>query len=173
MKSSENSRGDLSEALTQLRAFGVTRFGSLKEFAKNLGITPQNLNGYLSGERRPGRVFLTRLAESGFDVSKLLDTRIDVSGGVQAESLHDDLPPLAFGAAFTLLSLPAEAIADQVEASPKQVQSWIDKKAVPSHRQLALLFNLVAFAGVAARCGGHVAAVSHPASPDQPEQAAA
>lgn len=166
MKSSDNSHGDLSAALSLLRAYGLDRFGSMKEFSKNLGITPQNLNGYLSGERKPGRVFLARLAEIGFDVSILLDTRTDLQAGTPATSSPGDLPPLALGAAFTLLPLPVEAIADQVEATPKQVQSWIDKVASPSHRQLALLFNLVAIAGVAARCGGHAAAVSHPASSD-------
>lgn len=166
MKSSGNSHGDLSPALSQLRSYGLDRFGSMKEFSKKLGITPQNLNGYLSGERKPGRVFLARLAEIGFDVSVLLDTRIGLQGGSQIPSPSNDLPPLALGAAFTLLPLPVEAIADQVEATPKQVQSWIDKVAMPTHRQLALLFNLVAIAGVAARCGGHAAAVSHPASSD-------
>lgn len=155
----------------RLKTWSKSKFGSLRIFADRLGISPQHLSAYISGERRPTFDTMCSIRSLGADLNFLFD------GNSTECVINEPEQPggtrLALQAAFTILSLPVEAIADQVEASPKQVQSWIDKKAAPSHRQLALLFNLVAFAGVAARCGGHGAAVSQPASSDHPGQAAA
>lgn len=65
------------------------------------------------------------------------------------------LPPLALEAAQRILGMPLDVISTQVESTPLQVGKWVAGKAAPSARQLALLFNLVAIAGVASRCGGH------------------
>jgi transcriptional regulator with XRE-family HTH domain len=51
----------------RLRQFGEGKFGSMAEFARALGIRPQNLNQYLNGLRVPGNRMKERLEELGCD----------------------------------------------------------------------------------------------------------
>jgi transcriptional regulator with XRE-family HTH domain len=52
----------------RLRQFGLTKFKSMSEFARALGMSQQNLNGYLSGNRLPGNKMEERLRLLGCDI---------------------------------------------------------------------------------------------------------
>ena len=73
-----------------------------------------------------------------------------------------DLPALNLEAARITLGMPLEVISPQVDATPQQVGRWVAGKGSPTARQLALLFNLIAIAGVAARCSGHAVPAPNP-----------
>ena len=60
----------------RLRKFGLTKFKSMAEFARALGMSQQNLNGYLSGNRIPGNKMEERLRALGCDVV-LLEYGVD------------------------------------------------------------------------------------------------
>jgi len=61
-----------SEIGERLRQFGESRFETMAEFARALGISPQNLNAYLSGRRLPGNKMERKLKELGCDIVWLL-----------------------------------------------------------------------------------------------------
>lgn len=144
-----------------LREFGIETFGTMKAFAKALGMTAPALQGYLNGSRTPGKRVLAKLSDLGFDLSKLDNSPNEEFRGVvgvrpsvrKREEVGS--PRLAIGAAQRILRLPIEEISAQIDASPEEMQSWAAGSAAPSSRQLSQLFNLVAIAG-AARCGGDV-----------------
>ncbi|MEW5804989.1 MAG: S24 family peptidase, partial [bacterium] len=52
--------------------WGLEHFETLTEFAKKLGIAPQNLNNYLSGKRIPGNKLKYRLENLGCDITWLM-----------------------------------------------------------------------------------------------------
>jgi transcriptional regulator with XRE-family HTH domain len=52
----------------RLREFGEQRYNSMAEFAKALGVKPQNLNAYLSGKRMPGNKLENKLRDLGCDI---------------------------------------------------------------------------------------------------------
>ena len=107
-------------------------------------------------------------------LSKLNDAQIlFVLRGRRDDVSTTPIPALAIPAAQALLGLPLEAFAPQLEATAQQVKGWEAGKVVPSTRQLALLFNLVAIAGLASHHGGHGAAVSQSASLPRQAQGAA
>ncbi|TAK51481.1 MAG: XRE family transcriptional regulator [Bacteroidetes bacterium] len=56
----------------RLRQFGEDKFGTMAEFAKSLGILPQNLNQLLNGERRPGIRMQERLRNLGCPIEWLM-----------------------------------------------------------------------------------------------------
>jgi len=56
----------------RLRQFGEGKFRSMAEFARALGIRPQNLNQYLSGRQLPGNKMKDRLQELGCDPAWLI-----------------------------------------------------------------------------------------------------
>lgn len=57
----------------RLRDFGLIKFGSMKNFAAALGISPANLNSaYLTGRSLPGAEILSKLDELGCDITWLL-----------------------------------------------------------------------------------------------------
>lgn len=170
---SKNSPDVESPGGALLRSFGEAKFGTMKSFAAALGMSPPALHGYLTGYRTPGRTVLTKLANLGFDVGVFVGYASAESALLPGSDIHQDeplLPPLALEAAQSLIGMPLEFISPQIEATSSQVRMWLEGKASPSPRQLGLLFNLVAIAGVAARCGGH--AIPAP-SPDLPMAATA
>jgi len=132
--------------------------------AGKLEMKPPALQGYLSGRRNPGVELLRKLAALGFDSrSELCSPNGELANTCTPPV---SIPPLAFPAAQALLGLPLETFAPQLEATPHQVKGWAEGKAFPTIRQLALLFNLVTVAGVAACRDRQGSAVSQPASSD-------
>lgn len=63
---------DKIEIGVRLREYGLNKFPTLADFARALGIDPQNLNSYLSGRRRPGNKMKFRLKKIGCDASWLM-----------------------------------------------------------------------------------------------------
>lgn len=59
----------------KLRDFGISRFGSIKEFAEALDMSPPNLQQYLRGDREPGSPILQKLSELGCDLNWLLSDK--------------------------------------------------------------------------------------------------
>ncbi|HLP17662.1 MAG TPA: helix-turn-helix transcriptional regulator [Bacteroidota bacterium] len=69
---------DKKEVARKLRAFGLQKFGTIKEFAAALGMNPVTLHsGYLNSRSLPGAGMLLKLMELGCDLHWLLanDTR--------------------------------------------------------------------------------------------------
>lgn len=56
----------------RIRKFGLEKFGSIKEFAEAMGMSPSNLQAYLQDRREPGTPILKRLIDLGCDVYWLL-----------------------------------------------------------------------------------------------------
>ena len=56
----------------RIRKFGLEKFGSIKEFAEAMGMSPSNLQAYLQNRREPGTPILKRLTELGCDMDWLL-----------------------------------------------------------------------------------------------------
>jgi len=55
----------------RIRKFGLEKFGSIKEFAEAMGMSPSNLQAYLQDRREPGTPILKRLIELGCDMDWL------------------------------------------------------------------------------------------------------
>lgn len=145
MKSSGNSRDDLSAWIPVARAFGVERYGTLKAFAEALGMTPQNLNGYLSGGRRPGKAFISRLDRLGCDISLILHE--DKAGDVSDQNKRAARPhceSIDFDAAEFVLGRSLERAAPQFGATPEEVSSWRDGTEPPLDK-LVRLTNLILY----------------------------
>lgn len=145
--------------------FGIERYGTLKSFAKALGMTPQNLNGYLSGERSPGRIFISRLSGIGFDITQILhpDTRDAVPSndaweaceapiGHTGEASTNGSPtePFDWVGIEGVIGRKLEDIAYKFEATPAEVATWKEGKE-PRLNQLAKLLDLVVTAAIGAR----------------------
>jgi transcriptional regulator with XRE-family HTH domain len=56
----------------RLRKFGLERYGSIKEFAKAMQMSPPGLQQYLADKREPGTPVLQRLIRVGCDVEWLM-----------------------------------------------------------------------------------------------------
>ncbi len=56
----------------RIRRFGLKKFGSIKEFAEAMDMSPSNLQAYLQNRRQPGTPILKRLSELGCDIDWLL-----------------------------------------------------------------------------------------------------
>lgn len=176
MKSSGNSREDLSAWGPGVRSFGVERYGTLKSFAEALGMTPQNLNGYLNGERRPGRIFIRRLSSLGFDISTILhpDTHSALPDSSAWEAREEPLlppsssEPLDWVGIEGVIGRKLEDIAHKVDATPAEVATW-KAGAEPRLNQMAKLLDLVVTAAIGARAYAKMlseieAPTAHPAA---------
>jgi len=56
----------------RIRLFAKRRYGTLKKLAEAMGISPQQLQQYLSGKREPGSRILVKLLRLGCDINWLL-----------------------------------------------------------------------------------------------------
>jgi transcriptional regulator with XRE-family HTH domain len=64
---------DKKEVARKLRAFGVQKYGTIKEFAAALGMNPVTLqSGYLNSRSLPGAGMLAKLMYLGCDIHWLL-----------------------------------------------------------------------------------------------------
>ncbi len=124
-------------------------------------MTPQNLNGYLNGERRPGRLFISRLSSLGYDISAILhpsthtalpeapsweaqEGPLQVPSNESPRSNRAAHPPLDIEAAEFVLGRSLERAAPQFGATPSEVQAW-RAGAEPTLEQMVRLTNLVLF----------------------------
>ena len=69
-----------AEIGARLRVFSERKYPSLKDFAEKLDITPQSLQGYLTGRRTPGVRMQEKLAKLGCDTAWLMTGRDRVVG---------------------------------------------------------------------------------------------
>jgi transcriptional regulator with XRE-family HTH domain len=69
----------------RLHDFGIEKYGTMTAFAAALEISPQNLHGYVKGERRPGNKMKARLRQLGADVDWIMMG--------QAQSVGEKLSP--------------------------------------------------------------------------------
>lgn len=66
---------DKKEVARKLRAFGMQKYGTIKEFAAALGMNPVTLqSGYLNSRSLPGAGLLVKLMRLGCDIYWLLET---------------------------------------------------------------------------------------------------
>lgn len=88
----------------RLREFGEGKFDSIAEFARALGMAPQNLNSYLSGLFTPGNKMQARLRDLGCDIEWLMTgihrdaayaARFASQSGTRAKSASE--PGLIYG----------------------------------------------------------------------------
>jgi transcriptional regulator with XRE-family HTH domain len=56
----------------RIRLFAKRRYGTLKKLAEAMGISPQQLQQYISGKREPGSRILVKLLRLGCDINWLL-----------------------------------------------------------------------------------------------------
>jgi len=67
---------DKQEIAVRLRAFGESKFGRIKDFARALDMEPSSLqSAYLNGRSVPGPELLVKLSEMGCDIIWLLTGR--------------------------------------------------------------------------------------------------
>lgn len=110
-------------------------------------MTAQNLNGYLNGERRPGRAFISRLDRLGCDISLILheDTAGAVSGEPKAQpTSRSACESIDFDAAELVLGRSLERASPQFGATPDEVRSWRSGTEPPLDK-LVRLTNLILF----------------------------
>lgn len=75
-----NIKAEIGE---RLREFGEQQFKSSVNFAKALGVSPQHLNAYLTGQRIPGNKMQDRLRKLGCDIGWLMT-------GLRREQVEQD-----------------------------------------------------------------------------------
>lgn len=56
----------------RIRLFAKRKYGTLKRLADEMGISPQQLQQYISGKREPGSRILSRLLKLGCDINWVL-----------------------------------------------------------------------------------------------------
>ena len=56
----------------RLRKFGEDNYSSMTMFAKAIGLLPQTLNNYLSGDARPGNILQEKLRAVNCDIEWLM-----------------------------------------------------------------------------------------------------
>jgi len=136
--------------LAKVRSFGMERYGSMKSFAKDLGISPQNLNSYLKGERRFGAKQLQRLNSIGFDLAQLQYSNkhnvLSDNTNIVQQVAQSMTPPSIFPdikRACRLMSCEPADIARGVGADPSVGEAWADGNDRPTYDQLASLYHQV------------------------------
>jgi repressor LexA len=63
---------DSEKIAERLKEFGLSKFGSLKEFAEALKISPEHLSQYVNGKSKPGNKTQQRLRGLGCDIEWLM-----------------------------------------------------------------------------------------------------
>ncbi len=56
----------------RIRVFAKRKYGTLKKLSEEMGISPQQLQQYISGKREPGSRVLARLLKLGCDINWIL-----------------------------------------------------------------------------------------------------
>lgn len=56
----------------KIKRFALTQFGSISDFARVMGMSPSNINFYITGRRKPGADILNKMRELGCDINWLL-----------------------------------------------------------------------------------------------------
>ena len=145
--SSINSNSAVIFSAEALKAFAKERYGSLSGLAREMGISPQHLHGYVTGQRAWGAAFIQRLTQVGFKT----ESAKNESSVVTIDSLDSTLKsnPIDVGAipdiarACRLLACTPEELAQSVGASRKLGSAWEAGEARPSYDQLVMLYHQV------------------------------
>ena len=129
-----------------LRDFAKKKFGTIKNMAEAMGISPPQLHAYLSGKRNFGALFKEKLDEAGFFDDKipiesenleskqsLLNAKLDISGALE------------------LSNTPAARMAQLLGVTPATFAEWQNGTAAPTPDQLATLFNMVVALALSSR----------------------
>lgn len=129
-----------------LRDFAKKKFGTIKNMAEAMGISPPQLHAYLSGKRNFGASFKEKLDEAGFFDDKipiesenleskqsLLNTKLDIAGALE------------------LSNTPAARMAQLLGVTPATFAEWQNGTAAPTPDQLATLFNMVVALALSSR----------------------
>ena len=83
----------------RLREFGQGRYPSMSAFAEALGVSPSQINNYLSGRRTPGNKMQSRLRDLGCNIEWLMtgyttyDLKRNPGGSVNDPTAGWIIPP--------------------------------------------------------------------------------
>lgn len=128
-----------------LRNFAKEKYGTVKNMADAMGISPPQLHAYLSGKRNFGALFKEKLDAIGFfddkvpvetvnkDKQSLLSVSLDLSGALE------------------LTNTPASRMAQLIGVTPATFAEWQNGTAAPTPDQLATLFNQVVALALSSR----------------------
>jgi len=147
----DNEKKGLFPDLEIIRAFGKSRFGTMRAFAEAMGISPQHLNSYLNGGKSFGLTFIQRLIEAGFDATQLqsLNNTEGLSNSPRIEPIGVVTPIyLDVTGAQEMTRTPIGRLAQLVQAPPGTLEAWERGDSVPTIAQLASLFNQVVALGL-------------------------
>ena len=145
--SSINSNSAVIFSADGLKAFAKERYGSLSRLAREMGISPQHLHGYINGQRAWGAAFIQRLAQVGFKTTADENESCVVNNGEPPTA--ESCSPNPIGAipdlhgACRLLACSPEELAQRIGASRKIVPAWEAGEARPSYDQLVMLYHQV------------------------------
>lgn len=76
----------------KLKSFGIRKYGSLKELAAELEMSPSNLSQYTQDKSAPGAQMLRRLQKLGCDINWLLEETTEHVSIEEAEQNHVTVP---------------------------------------------------------------------------------
>jgi transcriptional regulator with XRE-family HTH domain len=65
----------------KIKIFAKKHFGSLRNLAERLFISPENLSAYANDKRDPGAPFLRKMLKAGCDLNWLLDESDQIKEG--------------------------------------------------------------------------------------------
>ena len=129
-----------------LRDFAKKKFGTIKNMAEAMGISPPQLHAYLSGKRNFGALFKEKLDEVGFFDDKI---PIESENSESKQSLLN--AKLDISGALELSNTPAARMAQLLGVTPATFAEWQNGTAAPTPDQLATLFNQVVALALSAR----------------------
>ena len=142
-----------------LRNFAKEKYGTVKNMADAMGISPPQLHAYLSGKRNFGALFKEKLDAIGFFDDKVPVETVNNKDKQSLLSVSLDL-----SGALELTNTPASRMAQLIGVTPATFAAWQSGTAAPTPDQLAALFNQVVALALSSR---HA-----PAQPkDEPQKA--
>lgn len=126
------------------------KFATKASLARELSVSAQYLNAYLSGAKRPGILFFKKLADIGLDVSVL-------PGAEQVKPFISPTPQIprfasALHDAMQAMRRTPSTLARAVGVDEEIVNEWLSGKEQPGYEALGTLFVLTAQAAVTRTC---------------------
>lgn len=172
--SRENSQ-KINFSSEDVRKFASERYGTLKNFAKAIGVSQPNLTQSLSGKRPFGASWRERLDEVGF---------FEWLSPINKELIKDELINVEtklnidINGAIELSNTPAPRLAQLMGVSAATLDTWRTGASTPTLEQLVNLFNLTVALGLSARHAppkplDTAEPTDEPAAPMPPAQATA
>ncbi len=117
----------------KLREFGISKYGSIKEFARALDIQPPSLQRYLKGDQLPGGTFLSKLLNLGCDINWLLSAReSSIKNNADNLNLGNRIKAIRKG-----LGINQETFAELIGVKTKTaISNWEQGKCEPNISKL-------------------------------------